>query len=269
MKRILIGYDLTSSGARALDRGLALAALDGAAVRLLHVTDAPLADTERAILIEELGDILATINRRHPTVSDTAVEVTSGDRATEIARAGEEFLADMIVVGGHGAMRMRDGLFGTTVERLIRKTDRAVLVVRNDPARPYRRLVAAIAGEEDVDETLALAGSIASLHEVLAVHAWLPVHRRRTGATQERRRIEELIEKQAAAFGVRNVHIHAAALRADPMTAVMTAFEAIDADLLAIATHARSGFALAWKDSFADLMLEQTSIDLLIRALPR
>ncbi len=53
------------------------------------------------------------------------------------------------------------------------------------------------------------------------------------------------------------------------MTAVMAAFEAIDADLIAMNTQARSGFALAWEDSFADLMLQQTSVDLLIRALPR
>ncbi|NCP11054.1 MAG: universal stress protein [Sphingomonadales bacterium] len=269
MKRILIAHDLTESGARALERGLSLAALDRAKVTLVHVTENRLLDPDRAILREELRDILETGAKRYPTLTELAVEIASGDRATEIARTAENGDAGLVVVGGHGAMRMRDGLFGTTVERLIRTTERGVLVVRNDPARPYRRLVAAIGGAEAVDETLALAESIASIHEVLAVHAWLPAHRDRAGASDERRRIEELIAHRAAASRLRNVHIHGAALRSDPMTAVMTAFEAIDADLLAIATHARSGFALAWKDSFADLMLEQTSLDLLIRALPR
>ncbi|WP_161596000.1 universal stress protein [Flavisphingopyxis soli] len=269
MKRILIAYDLTSSGARALERGLALAALDHAGVRLVHVTDRRLPDAEQAVLIEELRDIVETMMLRHANVADISVEVATGDRATEIARAGEEFEAGLIVAGGHSAMRMRDGLFGTTVERLIRQTGRPVLVVRNDPLRRYRRMIAAIGGEEDVDETLALARLIPSVDEVLAVHAWLPSHRCRTGASHETTKIERMIAKQAAASGLNDLHIHGAALRSDPMTAVMTAFEAIDADLLAIATHARSGFALAWKDSFADLMLEQTSLDLLIRALPR
>jgi nucleotide-binding universal stress UspA family protein len=269
MKRILIAYDLTESGARAVERGLALAALDLAAVRLVHVTSIRLPDTDRAVLIEEMGDIVGRMKQRYPTVADTIVDVVSGDRATAIAKAGEDLKADLIVFGGHGAMRMRDGLFGTTVERLIRKTERPVLVVRNDPSRPYRRLVAAVAGEEDVDETLALVSLMASVHEVLAVHALLPTYHRRTGASKERHRIEELIEKQAKACGLRDVHVHGAALRGDPMTAVMAAFEAIDADLIAMNTHARSGFALAWEDSFADLMLQQTSVDLLIRALPR
>lgn len=268
MKRILIAHDLTESGARALERGLALAARDSAAVSVVHVTTR-LPDTDRAVLIEELGKMVETMKRRHPTVADAVVDVVSGDRATAIAKAGEDFKADLIVAGGHGAMRMRDGLFGTIVERLIRKTGRAVLVVRNDTSRPYRRLVAAVAGEENIDEALALVSLMTSLQEVLAVHAWLPTNKGWTGADKEQRRIKELIEQQAKAGGLRDIHVHGAALRGDPMTAVMTAFEAIDADLLAITTHARSGFALAWKDSFADLMLQQTTVDLLIRALPR
>jgi universal stress protein E len=68
-------------------------------------------------------------------------EVVVGDPADRIAAVASEFEADLVVVGPHGGRPSRWTLLGSTAERVIRASDRAVLVVREPSPRQPRRIL--------------------------------------------------------------------------------------------------------------------------------
>ena len=51
---------------------------------------------------------------------------------------------DLVVLGFRGRHCFRDVFLGTTAERVVRKGDRSVLVVRNRPEEAYRRVLVAV-----------------------------------------------------------------------------------------------------------------------------
>jgi nucleotide-binding universal stress UspA family protein len=85
------------------------------------------------------------------------MEVSVGVPFVEIIRAARSSNADLVVLGAHGGHYLREWLLGTTAERVIRKGDRPVLVVKKSPKGPYRRLLVAVDFSETSKRALALA----------------------------------------------------------------------------------------------------------------
>jgi nucleotide-binding universal stress UspA family protein len=56
--------------------------------------------------------------------------VPVGDAASEIAKAAEDWPADLIVIGSHGRGGIRRALLGSVAEGVMRQASCPVLVVR-------------------------------------------------------------------------------------------------------------------------------------------
>jgi len=69
---------------------------------------------------------------------EVAVDVRSGQPATELQRAADEAAADLIVVGSHGHTPLRDLFLGSTVLDLARTSHRPVLLLPLGDPRPNR-----------------------------------------------------------------------------------------------------------------------------------
>jgi nucleotide-binding universal stress UspA family protein len=70
--------------------------------------------------------------------------------------------ADLLVMGARGAHFVRELLLGSTTERVLRKSRRPLLAVKQRPQAPYRRILAPV----DFSMHAAVA--------INAAHAWLP-----------------------------------------------------------------------------------------------
>lgn len=128
MDQLLVATDLSPAAARAVVRGHAIARAAGSRLHVICVadsqTDAATVDRARSLLhrrLEELG------------VEATA-EVRSGRPFVEIIRAGRDTGADLVVLGAQGWDATAAHVLGTTAERVVRRGDRPVLIVRRDPA---------------------------------------------------------------------------------------------------------------------------------------
>ena len=108
-------------------------------------------------------------------------------KATCVARAGradqvlldvaKEQQAGLLVIGPHGVPMRPWRRVGTTAERLLRASDRSVLVARGRmPSSPPRRVLAAVDDVEITPRVLVHAGEIAEAHgaELHAVHVLSP-----------------------------------------------------------------------------------------------
>lgn len=70
------------------------------------------------------------------------IDVTGGREIyAEIIRQAENVDADLIVMGMHGKATLRDMFIGTTIERVIGKGVRPVLMVKDKPFGDYKKVL--------------------------------------------------------------------------------------------------------------------------------
>ncbi|MFH1805277.1 MAG: universal stress protein [Pseudomonadota bacterium] len=154
---IVTATDFSPAALVAAKRALQLAGAQSCGLKLLHVIDGGLIDALRSLLgIEGAAqkDILsARIEGDLEAMaldiaagSDVAVvcDIRSGPVEREIVACLEETNARLLVIGAHGAGRLRDLPLGSTAVRLLRKTQRPTLIVQTDADAqntPYQRVL--------------------------------------------------------------------------------------------------------------------------------
>ena len=78
----------------------------------------------------------------------------------------------MLVVGAHGAQFIKDWLTGTIAERIARKGDRPVLVVKRPVRGPYRRVLVATDFSDQSRQALEFSLRLAPRAKMHILHAY-------------------------------------------------------------------------------------------------
>ena len=179
------------------------------------------------------------------------------------------------MLGEPGKQGLKEFFLGTTAERVVRHSDRPVLIVKRRASGAYRRVLVAIDFSEGASRALEAAYEAAPAAEFLIVHAWqVPAVGLATGQTAEKaiERENELFRRRIE----RQVRDHLVALAAPPRTPriemregnpffiIQEAIASFQPDLLAMGTHARSGIAVAMVGSLAREYLVEASCDVLV-----
>lgn len=154
IRQILVATDLSPRADRALTRAVQLAKANVAALTVMHVVEPvhPAAVDAGAWPPEALPAELeaqATTDARQELqhrladlgLSTAGIEVRRGVPFLEIIHKAREVNADLIVLGAHGRAFLNELLLGTTAERVVRKGQLPVLVVKNSVRETYRRVL--------------------------------------------------------------------------------------------------------------------------------
>ena len=180
IETILAFTDFSEHGATAVRRGAQLAAQHGAALRVVHVETpvarAPVqarpasgeARTHMADSESALAALAAQAMALHPIRVRT--QVVAGALLDEILR--ESAAADLLVLGARGKSPIRRALLGTTAIRLLTKCDRPILVVRQEAAASYRRILVPVDLNDNADTTLEAVLALAPDAEVHVLHVY-------------------------------------------------------------------------------------------------
>lgn len=175
-RTLLAATDFSPPARHALERAALIAqAHPDARLTLAHVVNATLLDQLRHLLPAETGpvetglvaqaeqklaELAAALATRCPCAIDTTV--VQGAAADALPVLAEAQRAGLLVMGAHGVHFVRELLLGSTVERVLRKSRRPLLAVKQRAQAPYRRILAAV----DFSPHAAAA--------INAAHAWLP-----------------------------------------------------------------------------------------------
>ncbi len=175
-RMLLAATDFSPPARHALERAALIAqAHSDARLTLAHVVSATLLEQLRHLLPAETGplesgpvaqaeqklaELAATLAARCPCIIDTTV--VPGAAADALPVLAEAQRAGLLVMGAHGVHFVRERLLGSTVERVLRKSRRPLLAVKQRAQAPYRRILAAV----DFSPHAAAA--------INAAHAWLP-----------------------------------------------------------------------------------------------
>lgn len=137
LKKVIVGHDLGVGGEAALKSAAALARRCGAALRLVHVVE-PLDAYQRIshpltspYTIEEIAQKTGTRLQALTASPEFAAlkaeyEVRTGKPFVEVITAARAWSADLIAVGG--ASRTQEAFLGSTSERILRKALVPVMV---------------------------------------------------------------------------------------------------------------------------------------------
>ena len=173
MQRILAATDLSHRADRAVERAFRMARETGAALTVLTVTDEdipePLASRLRPETEAHLRRFCESLSRDGEVPFE--MRVVPGDPSVDIPRIASEVGADIVAMGTHRRRAFLDAFRETTLERVVRLSAPAVLLIRDPAGHAYERVLAAVDFSPAASAALAAAHAVAPRADIRAFHA--------------------------------------------------------------------------------------------------
>lgn len=289
INNILVGTDLSPRADYALVRAATLAGEQQARVSALHVIPGAGGDhtfiewlrLDPATAAKAEADIKQAAHvemerqlRALPAQVPVDVHVQIGTPYMKVIQQARSDRADLIVLGAHGERFVRELLFGTTTERVIRNGDRPVLVVKRPPEGPYRKVLVAVDFSDTSCDALRMAQRLApaAVISVLHVYETRHAHRLRTFMSEDQyeaatKRYVQRLEEEMAAF-LRRCDADETKIRRRirpgyPGTTIARTATRLGADLVAVGTHGLGGLRYVLLGSVAEHVLREARCDVL------
>lgn len=286
LQRLLVATDLSTPEDNAVQRGALLARQSGAAVELLHVLedwprgelpplDSPLMTELRQTLTEAAQGSLRQLAGQWFDGIDVRCRVEVGRDFAGIIGRARQFNADLVVVGTGGGHSARELFLGTTAEKVVRKGDRSVLLVRHPPRKPYRRVLIPTdfspASRQALIEALSLApGARFDLLHVYRLWGSGRLGPASIGDEQLQRYQQQLLD--AAGTKLQQLlqipELHATRIKrhlrqGNPAALIPAQAAELGADLIAMGTAGLSGLPYLLLGSVTEQVIRQASCDVL------
>lgn len=285
---ILAATDFSAPARLAADRAARLAHATGAPLTLMHVLPGGALQELR----QWLGDGHAIEQRLHDDAQrglralasdlQTQRHVTArtvnvgGSVLDEIKQEADAMDAGLLVLGARGAGYLRRLVLGSTSERLLRRTTRPLLVVRQTPHEPYRRVLVALDFSPWSAHAVTLARRVAPHSRLMLFNAYqVPFQDKLHFAGVDAATIDRY-RKQAHADAAQRLHALAAAsgLRPSDWEPCIVEGEASqriveheqekDCDLVVLGKHGQSAAEDLLLGSVSKHVLAEGSADVLV-----
>lgn len=260
IRMVLATTDFSETAAHAVERAAMVAARCGARLGIanvisrgtlnaLHDLMAPdssdeLEDALVQDALAQLHKLADEVRARHGVESE--VSVSAGSVLRQIDAYAEAIQADLLVLGAHGASFVRDLLVGSTTERVLRKTRRPMLVVRQAPSRDYARVLVPVDFSERSAAAISLARAVAPNAEVVLLHAYeVPYEGQLRLAGVEEAKVVELrasaredalerLDQLIGEAGLSKDAVRRVLVQGQPASGIVEQAKALDCDLIAM-----------------------------------
>jgi len=284
---LLAAVDFSPPSRHAAQRAAALARQQGRALALLHVLpEGPLAQMRQWLGVAsapeaqllagaqaQLAQWAEALRAEGGTVQESVVV---GSPVDEVLRQTQAQAAPLLVLGARGTGYLRRLMLGSTAERLLRRGPCPLLVVRQTPHEPYRRVLVAVDFSPWSAAAVALArtaapGATLLLASVFQVpfeeklrfagvdEATIAQYRRR-GQAETLQRLQAL----AAAAGLAPAQWEPCVLEGDPSLRLVQAEQEHDCDLVVLGKHGVSAAVDLLLGSTTQHVLAEGQADVLV-----
>lgn len=277
MKTILVAIDLSSRSDRAFNRALALSDEQGTNLVVLHVIDEELPSSVAETLKLEAESIIESHLAAFPTLKreNISCKVVFGRDFKDILKEAAESEVDLIVLGTHRDSSIHELFVGTTVERIVRRGDDPVLVVKDRMKGPYRRVLIGVDFSVYSRRAVEYALKFVPNGEIFLVHAYeIPFRSLFSGRSpddemskQHQQQMDAMLGEEMAAF-LDSLPSPASDFKqimveGSTKEVILDQVKKLRPDLLVIGTHGRTGVAHALLGSQAEKILSDPPCDVL------
>lgn len=265
MKKILVPTDFSKTAAIATDVAFDVAKRSGASVTLLHVVEEATAgsfNVEGQISTTSMSDKLYNLKLiqkareqmtkvvKDPKLAAVKVEgmIRVGNAYHGMRTIITEQKVDLVVMGTEGRTGFEEALIGSNTEKVIRHSHCPVLTVMKKPATTdFKNIVYATAmtGKEEVFSRI-----VKNAQQIYGSTLHL-VRINTPGSFERDHVVRDYMEKFVKKLGLKNYTLNIF----NDLTVeegVIRFADQINADLIAMATHGRSGFAHVIAGSVAE-----------------
>lgn len=266
MKKILVPTDFSKTSITAMEVATEIAKKAGAEITLLHVVEEATPDSyhitgewqtdedwsDRLFTLKLLEKAKAQLEKLvlDPRFSDVKVngELRLGNAFHGMRTIITEHKVDLVVMGTQGKSKLEEMIIGTNTERVVRHSKCPVLSVHKKPAKiDFKNIVYATAMHKDEEVFTKIIKRTQQLYDS-TIHL---VRINTPGDFQRDYVVREYMEKFAKKLGLKNYTINIFNDITEEEGIIYFA-ETIDADLIAMATHGRTGFAHVMAGSIAE-----------------
>lgn len=265
MKKILVPTDFSTEAGNALQVAAYLAGRSGAQLHLLHVVDASMGGGFSAmgqVQNYSMDDLfvlkMMEMNKKRlhdlaeglqaQGVSNVTYDIRVGQILGVITEQAGTGGADLVVMGTKGSSGLAELLVGSNTERIVRLSRVPVLSVRNAPAGFAIKTIV-FASNFEADQLPAVS-NIKKLQELFGarVHLlYVNVPNRFANSRVIRDRMQDFVNR----YGLRDYQFTIYNDESEEQGVVHFADE-VGADLIAVATHGRTGLAHLISGSIAE-----------------
>jgi nucleotide-binding universal stress UspA family protein len=285
LQRIIVGHDLGVDGEVALRSAVALANRCGATLRLVHVVE-PLDAYQRIshpltspFTVEEIaqktGARLQALTASPELAGRRAeYEVRKGKPFVELIIAARAWSADLIVVGG--SSRTEGPFLGSTSERILRKALVPVMVAKKPLSSEAKTFFvptdfsscARKAAEEALILAESVSGRVIFFHALDLAPSYSVAYAHELGVSvlippPAPEEIEPEWEAFLSGLPLSNVDWEKSTEQGQAATAIVDRAKRMQADMIVIGTHGRSGLPHMLLGSVAEKVLRAVSCPVL------
>ena len=265
MKRILVPVDFSKASITALDVACEIAKKAGAEVTALHVVEEATSESFRVsgeIVSKNFEDRLYTFKLLEKAKKQLT-KLVMESRYAAIQLDGElrmgnpyhgmntiitEQKVDLVVMGTRGHSRLEEMVIGSNTEKVVRHAKVPVLTVHRKPNKVnFKNIVYATAMSKNEEKFVRVVKVAQELYNS-KIHL---VRINTPGDFQRDRVAKDYMEKYARTLGMKNYTINVYNDITEEEGIIYFA-ESINADMIAMATHGRTGFAHVLSGSIAE-----------------
>lgn len=183
LRTIITATDFSAPSRHAAQRAALLARSSGATLTLQHTVGGSALDDLRRWLADDsqaagaieadarqrLEELAAEMARAQGITVTTHLSI--GHPVEQVIRHADEVDAGLVVTGTRGAGFFRGVVVGSTAERIAKRSSRPVLMVRQLPHEPYRRILVPVDFSPWSRSAIELARHVAPQASLVLMHA--------------------------------------------------------------------------------------------------
>jgi nucleotide-binding universal stress UspA family protein len=288
-KRLLAATDLSAPARHAAERAARVAKEAGASLDIIHVASlAPLERLRRLVAevpveLEQrmldaardaLRELAATLRRQYGV--EAGVHVTSGPLLAEISGQADAMDAELVILGARGASFMRHLLLGSTAERMVSRTSRPMLVVKQAAHERYQNVLVPVDFSAYSLPMIKNALAIAPGAELILLHAYeVPfegklryagvddamIHHYQAAAREEALQKLQALHDEA---GLPPHSVRTMVLHGDPLQHIIQQEQEQDCDVIVMGKHGESMVEELLLGSVTKHVLAESQCDVLV-----
>lgn len=284
IKTIIAAIALENGEQQVARRAIRLAADHGAKLVLAHAIerlpesdlDIPSPANEEAIANVLEAEAIASLKQMAESAAVQAeIEVECGKADQFIERLIRDHAADLLVIGPGKPQNLREKIFGSTADRVVRAGLCPIVVVKRATDDPYRRVIAAIDFSPMSFAAAQTAAQIAPSAKLELIHAFeIPLTFEqamlKVGTSQAELDRYREAKAKTAYVELRSIRADLAVagkvrvVRGDPATALVRVARSGRTDLIALGIQGKNAVSQLILGSVARRVLAASSCDVLL-----